>query len=256
VTVLKKIPIAVWLNIWLNNWLNVIAIAVWGLLLIKLWLFGQLYLLIHPNYVALTVTTGFALLVVSALETWQIINRKSLNNFRHTNFLPTHWSAGLLLVTAVLGLLISPRPFASETAIHRGVTDSLTATRALPKSFRASNRPEERSLIEWIRTLNVYPEPDAYVGQKVKVQGFTIHPRDLPDQMFLIARFVITCCAADVYPISLPVKLTQSRSAYPPDRWLEIEGTMITETINGKRQLTIQPQTLTPIAEPKNPYDT
>jgi len=252
----RQNQLQIWFGDWLDRWLNVSAIAAWGLLLIKLWLFGQLYLLVHPNYIGLTVAAGMGLLIVSGLEIWQIWQRPPERNVRHTNLLPSHWSAGLLLATAILGLGLTPRPFASETAIHRGVTDSLGATRALPKSFRASNRSEERSLIEWIRTLNVYPEPDAYVGQKVKVQGFTIHSPDLPDQMFLIARFVITCCAADVYPVSLPVKLTQSRKAYPPDQWLEIAGTMITETINGKRQLTIRPKTLHPIPEPKNPYDT
>jgi uncharacterized repeat protein (TIGR03943 family) len=163
------------------------------------------------------------------------------------------------LGAAIIGLVITPKPFASDTAIHRGVGDNLGAIRSVPQSFRASNRPEERSLIEWVRTLNVYPEPDAYTGQKVKIIGFAVHPQDVPEQVMLISRFIITCCAADVYPISLPVKLDpklgQSRSNYPADRWFEIAGTMITETINGKRQLTIQPVTITAIAEPKNPYD-
>ncbi len=240
-------------------WLGIIAIAAWGILLIKLWLFGQLYLLIHPNYIPLTVGAGILLLAISGFKTWELIKRerfsKKSNNLKHTNLFPSRLSSGLLLATAIVGLVITPRPFASDTAIHRGVNENLGAIRSVPKSFRASNRPEERSLIEWIRTLNIYPEPDAYTGQKVKVTGFAIHPQDLSDQLMLISRFIITCCAADVYPVSLPVKLSQSRSNYPADRWFEITGTMTTETIKGKRQLTIQPMTISAIAEPKNPYD-
>ncbi len=244
----------------ISPWLEVIAIGAWGLMLIKLWLFGQLYLLIHPNYVWMTILTGVSLLIVSGLEAVRIARRRSYSNLdlanaQHTTLLNPSFSTSLLLITAILGMIISPRAFASDTAIHRGVTDSLTGGRSAPQSFRASNRPEERSLLEWVRTLNVYPEPDAYTGQKVKVQGFVIHPKDLPDQFFLISRFVITCCAADVYPISLPVKLDQSRAAYPPDKWFQIEGKMITEDINSKRQLVIQASTLSPIPEPKNPYD-
>ena len=66
---------------------------------------------------------------------------------------------------------------------------------------------------------------------------------------------MITCCAADVYPVSLPIKITESRSKYPPDRWLQIEGQADVETTNGKRQVVIVASNITAIAEPKNPYD-
>lgn len=243
--------------------LGILAIAAWGVLIIKLWVFGQLYLLIHPNYIPFTVMAGFLLLLISGGKAWQLIQSQKASsktgNLQHSNLFPSKLSSGLLLGAAIIGLVITPKPFASDTAIHRGVGDNLGAIRSVPQSFRASNRPEERSLIEWVRTLNVYPEPDAYTGQKVKITGFAVHPKDIPDQVMLITRFIITCCAADVYPVSLPVKLDpklgQSRSNYPADQWFEIAGTMITETINGRRQLTIQPVTITAIATPKNPYD-
>jgi uncharacterized repeat protein (TIGR03943 family) len=238
---------------------GILAIAAWGILLIKFWVFGQLYLLVHPNYIPLTVMAGFLLLVISGGKAWQLIRSPKVNKLQHSNLFPSKLSSGLLLGAAIIGLVITPKPFASDTAIHRGVDDNLGAIRSVPQSFRATNRPEERSLIEWVRTLNVYPEPDAYTGQKVKITGFAVYPKDIPDQVMLITRFIITCCAADVYPVSLPVKLDpklgQSKSSYPADQWFEIAGTMITETINGRRQLTIQPATITAIATPKNPYD-
>ncbi len=71
----------------------------------------------------------------------------------------------------------------------------------------------------------------------------------------LISRFIITCCAADAYPVSLPVKLSQNRDAYKPDTWLEIEGQMTTETLVDKRQLVIEAKSLKEIPGFKNPYD-
>ncbi|NJO66452.1 MAG: TIGR03943 family protein, partial [Leptolyngbyaceae cyanobacterium RM1_405_57] len=68
-------------------------------------------------------------------------------------------------------------------------------------------------------------------------------------------RFVITCCAADTYPVGLPVKIEGSRSTYPPDTWLRVKGSMITETLDGQRQLTIQASQLEEIEEPENPYE-
>ena len=155
----------------------------------------------------------------------------------------------------MLGLAIEPQVFSSQTALDRGITDFVSLTRSQPQSFRSNSRPEDRSIIDWVRTLNVYPEPDAYSGQKVKVQGFVIHPPNYSEEYIIISRFILTCCAADAYPVGLPVKLSQNRSAYPPDTWLEIEGQMITTDLGNKRQLTIEAQTITNIPKPKNPYD-
>jgi uncharacterized repeat protein (TIGR03943 family) len=242
--------------------LDILALATWGVLMLKYWLSGQLSLLIHPNYFWLVIATGFALLLLAGTRAFQLVSlqrkRASGKAFapmvQHISLLPPGWSSALLLTTAILGLLITPKVFTSQTALQRGVTESITMTRSQPQAFRSVTKAEDRSLIDWVRTLNVYPEPDAYAGQPVKVQGFVVHPPDLPSQYLLISRFVITCCAADAYPVGLPVKLKEKREVYRPDTWLEIEGQMITETLKGKRQLTIEATSLKKISPPANPY--
>ncbi len=232
--------------------------------MLKYWLNGQLALLIHPNYFGLVVVTGFALLTIAALRGFQLVAQVrqrasgrpvTMPVGQHISLFPPGWSSTLLLATAILGLMVTPKVFASQTAIQRGVMESVSMTRSQPQAFRGSSKPEERSLIDWVRTLNVYPEPDAYTGQAVKVQGFVVHPPNFPPQYLLISRFVITCCAADAYPVGLPVKLTTNHNAYPVDTWLEVEGKMVTETLEGKRQLTIEAkEPLKKIPKPAKPY--
>ena len=250
---------------WLQSLLDILAIAAWGVLLIKYWLTGKINVLLHPDYVWLAYSAGFFLLGLAALKLLQLplqrLNRRQ-NRSRpapvpqHFSLLPPGWGSAILLVVALFGLQFTPQPFASDVALNRGVTDSLTLTRSQPQAFRTATRPEERSLVEWIRTLNVYPEPDAYTGQKAKVDGFVIHSNEAPHNYLVLSRFVITCCAADVYPVGLPVKLPSGdRSDYAPDTWLQVEGEMITETLNNKRQLVIQAKSLKEIPEPETPYD-
>jgi uncharacterized repeat protein (TIGR03943 family) len=238
-------------------WLESCAITAWGITLLKLWLAGQLYLLIHPNYIPLTIIAGCGLTIVGIAEAWRVSKRRQgyTNNQQHVTLIKPSLSSSLLLIVAIVALFINPRPFTSEKAIHRGVTDNIADARTIPQSFRASNRPEERTLVEWVRTISAYPEPDAYKGQKVKLTGFVVHAPDQPDNMFLITRFVITCCAADVYPVSLPVKIAESRANYPPDKWLQVEGQTDVDINDGKRQVVIVASNITAIAEPKNPYD-
>ncbi|MDE5103881.1 MAG: TIGR03943 family protein [Trichodesmium sp. St19_bin2] len=253
-----------------ESWLDAGAIFTWGFLLINYWLTGKLYILIHPRYFGLTIAAGIGLLILGGwklLQLWNINKnhqrsrqskeKVSLIKNEHINFFAPGWSSFLLLVSALLALTITPQVFGSQTALQRGLTESLPVTRTQPQKFRSTIKPEERSLIEWIRTLNVYPEPDAYNGQKVEVSGFVIYPRGLSEQYMWISRFILTCCAADAYPVGLPVKLpaSKSRSEYPQDGWFKVEGIMITDEFNGKRKLTILPTEIESIPKPKNPYD-
>jgi uncharacterized repeat protein (TIGR03943 family) len=239
-------------------WLDVLAITAWGILMFKYRFTGKLNLLIHPDFFWLVMLGAIVLLTIAVfkgLKLWKQNRRyEAPTNQQHINIFPPGWSSALLLTTAILGFIITPRVFASQTALERGVSEILGATRAQPQAFQASMRPEDRTLIDWIRTLNVYPEPDDHTGKKVKVEGFVIHPPELDQDHLVLARFIITCCAADAYPVGLPVQLPDTRDNYPPDTWLQVEGQMITETIANKRQLTIKAKSLQEIPQPKNPY--
>ncbi|MBV9387401.1 MAG: TIGR03943 family protein [Chroococcidiopsidaceae cyanobacterium CP_BM_ER_R8_30] len=237
-------------------WLDVLAIASWGILLLKYWLNGKLGLLIHPDYFWLVTLTALVMLTICGLQVRELRRRRSCaSRVAHLTLFPPGLSSSILLLTALLGLVFTPHIFTSQIALQRGVTDTVAMTRAQPQAFRSSRPPEERTLVDWVRMLNVYPEPDEYTGQKVNVQGFVIHPPELPPNLLMLSRFVITCCAADAYPVGLPVKLDQTSKAYPSDSWLEVQGQMITENLAGKRQLTIQASSIRQITEPKNPYD-
>lgn len=225
------------------------ALLCWGILLVKLWVMNQLFILIHPNYMLLVQVTAVFLLVIGAIE----LGRSHLHTGGKGYW---HWGSAIFLLTAVVSLLINPQAFASDKAIHRGVEDfGNLSVRSAPASFRASNRPENRSLLEWVRTIAVYPEPDAYVGQRARVKGFVVRSAELPSNVFLLTRFVITCCAADVYPVSLPVQVQGDQSLIQPDQWLEVEGTMFTLEYNQRRQLAINAQKITSIPQPENPYE-
>lgn len=239
-------------------WLDVLAITAWGFLLLKYWLSQELYLLIHPNYFALVVVAGIILIIIGIAKGIELFRqRKPPQEAQHMNLIPRRFGSFLLIVVAIIGFTIAPRVFASDKAIQRGVAEFGQAnSRLQPQSFRTATNPEDRSLVDWTRTLSVYPEPDAYTGQKVKVKGFIIHPPDLGNEYLFLARFVLTCCAADAYPVGLPVKLKQgqTRQEFKKDSWFEVEGEMATETLSGKRQLTIISNSMKKVDRPKNPY--
>lgn len=260
-------------NKFIYSGLESLSLLAWGSLLLKYFLSGQLKLLIHPNYFGLVLFASLVLLLIGGVKAWQLFEqwriRKPISpeqSVKHITLLPAGFSSSLLLLTAILGWLIAPMPLTSHIAVQRGVSEALFVnTRLQPQAFRATSNPEERSIIDWVRTLNAYPEPDAYAGQKVNVTGFVVHLPELPENYIFLSRFILTCCAVDAYPVGLPVRLSENRSLYPPDTWLSIKGEMFTdalavdpqqmkETLTSKRQLVINAQSVQKIPTPADPY--
>lgn len=252
----------------LAPWFDITALLLWGALLLKYAITGQLALLIHPNYFGLCVAAGIILLLLGLVKLLQQVRPQVSGgeSVQHITLLPQNVGSALLILVAIAGFLIPPTILSSQTAIQRGLTEELPLTRSQPESFRVGTSPEERTLLDWIRTLNVYPEPDAYTGDPVKVNGFVTHLPQLPDNYMMVSRFVLTCCAVDAYPVGLPVKLEGDRQEFAPDSWVEVTGEMITEDLqlntedesdNGlpQRQLVIQASAVEPIPTPRNPYD-
>ena len=251
----------------INRWLDVLALLAWSILLLKYVITSQIKLLIHPNYIGLVLVTSLVLFVLALVKGLQILrsNVDRENLPEHITLFAPSLSISLLLGVAVLGLLIPPKVLSSQAALQIGVTDTLPLTRFQPQSFRTSTKPEERSLLDWVRTLNAYPEPDAYTGQLANVKGFVIHLPEFPDNYILLARFVVTCCAVDAYPVGIPIQIEGSRANYPQDKWLIVQGTMKTATLptidsndeseKEKRQLVLVAKSIKEIPIPADPYD-
>ncbi|NJK54792.1 MAG: TIGR03943 family protein [Pleurocapsa sp. SU_5_0] len=220
----------------LFSWLDGLALLTWGSLLLKYTITGQYKLLIHPNYYGLVLASSIILLGLGIVKIKLTLAHTQQKNSEHIALFSPGFSSSLLICVAIAGLMIPPKILTSQSAMKTGVRD-IPLTRSQPQSFRTVTKPEERSLIEWIRTINAYPEPDAYKGQLANVSGFVLHLKELPDNYLMLSRFVITCCAVDAYPIGIPVKLETSRNTYPPDTWLQIQGAMIAETLPIKEQV-------------------
>lgn len=230
-------------------------VALWGILLLKYWLTGELRLLVHRRYFWIVISAGAFLSLIAGFKVAGFRRKRPTAKAQHFTYFPPNLSSGLLIFVATLGLITSPQVLNSQAAMQGGITDLSILTRTQRQAFYGSTRSKEKSLLDWAKTLAVYPEPSAYVGQKAKVLGFIVHPPNLPEQYFIITRFVIGHCALDAYPVGLLVQLTQNRQDYPPASWLEIEGQMITVDVKGQSQLAIDAKLLKPVPKPKDPYE-
>ena len=159
----------------------------------------------------------------------------------------------LLFAPILIGLLLPPKPLSVELALTRGVSFELEANRQQSIFDTFTTNPENRTLFDWIRVLTANPEPDTYLDQKVNLTGFLIYPKDYPDQVY-ISQFIISCCAADARPISLPVLNTELFQDYTEGDWISLLGSMQVYQSETERKAIVKAEKIQAISPPKNPY--
>lgn len=228
----------------MRRWLEPLALLGWGSLP---WYYAsqnRLTLLVRQEYVGLVLGAATVLLGLGLV----LAVRRGSGAGGHR--WGTGLGAALVIGVVVLGWVVSPRPLSAQTALMRGGGNLWQSGRLAPQRFQIVLDPSQRSLLDWVRTLQVYPDPQSYVDQPVQIEGFVIHPPQADPQTFWLARFVIGCCAADAYPVGLPVHWPRA-AELPKDSWQAVQGRM---GLSPDGNLWVQAETITPVAPPENPY--
>jgi len=212
----------------------------YGAFLIQAFVTGTLFFYIHPVYVVPTAATGGALLALAALGVRAPIAR------------PSPWAVALLAVPLALGVILPAQPLSPSAAARRGV-ESLSLGRGEPTSaFEVGARPETLTIKDWVKAFEADPEPSRHAGKTVRVTGFVHRDAGLPEGWFLVARFVVQCCAVDAQPVGLPVR--SSADLPEAGRWVTVEGAWDVVEQGGRRRGVIMATALTPTARPDQPY--
>lgn len=157
---------------------------------------------------------------------------------------------GWLLLLPVLGLLlISPPALGSFAAGQAGSVGPAAASDYPPLP---DGDPVEVSLLDYASRA-VFDSGKSLTGRNVKLTGF-ITPG--PDGKPMLARIVLTCCAADGRPIK--VGLTGVPLDAPPDAWVEVVGVYSSEVgtdpVNQAQVAYVEVKSWQEIDQPKQPY--
>lgn len=70
----------------------------------------------------------------------------------------------------------------------------------------------------------LWDDPERYAGRQVSITGFSYYRETWGDDLFVVARMLMWCCAADAYIVGLAV---ETSNAYPRPRdgqWIEVDG--------------------------------
>lgn len=119
----------------------------------------------------------------------------------------------------------------------------------------------EVTLLDFVS--QVVNDPANPFTEPVTLVGFVTEDPAI-DEGFVLARFVVSCCAADAQPMLVHISYDRYAGDVPPvDTWVEVTGEHVPappDTTPGERILTenvrVEATEVTVIDQPSNPYET
>ena len=215
---------------------------------------GQLGFYIHPRYhlfAAILSTIGIVFLVIDiVLQLKSGVFAYHRFKFHHVKF-----ASCLSVLILLAGYLLPPKPLSPSSVTQRenSITTSQTNYCNIPKPKEGETNV---SINRWRSAFNSCQKLSYFDNTSITITGFVSSGtlQNYGYDYFELARYVISCCAADSIPMKILVERTPVNS-YRDGTWLTIKGKLMQKIINGKAEYVITESTATAIPQPEDPYE-
>jgi uncharacterized repeat protein (TIGR03943 family) len=200
---------------------------------------GQMALYIHPRYELLVYGCALVLFLFGAVS-WS------------SPATPPKLSTIFLCIPVCIAVAFAPKPLGSAALVSQ-----LGSLNAVVPAAQQQHDPTtdtlQWNLYEWAVASSVDVTP--YAGSAAVIEGFVVQNSelDLPNDQFMLARYVLKCCTADAGGVGMRIvwaKSGQLRS----DQWVRVSGTITVESSEGVPRPLIVATSVVPIEQPARPY--
>ncbi|MDD2212254.1 MAG: TIGR03943 family protein [Clostridia bacterium] len=232
-----------------------------GTLLSNLIISGQYRQYVHPRFeIALIVACGFffILAVVQGVNTFSEHEENHPHHHCHahqTDFKHEVTVCVLLALPLIFSFCLPASNLGSDMV---GKKTSSPVRQGKAFVFAQTGQANEwNPVIEdntfLISMMILYAQPADYAGKEIEFSGFVYHQDNFPEGTFLLARYAITCCAADAQVTGLLCRFPESREI-PNDQWLRVKGKIVIESYQDCDIPIVDVSSLQSIQTPGNPY--
>jgi uncharacterized repeat protein (TIGR03943 family) len=242
---------------------------------------GRLGLYIHPRYFVFTtvmaVIGGLMVLAAFALVPLRDSERAGLGEHDRDHDGDTghgaaddhvharrRWPAVsaaaslALVVIAGIALVVLPPASLSTGSVN-------TADLSAGDAITASIDDESQRLVgadyadftvkDWAALLRQGVDEQFLSGAEADVVGFVIADEADPDNVFYLARYVVTCCAVDAQPVGIAVYSPGWQDDVEAGEWVQVAGGFVgNPSTTNTEPLLLEADSLMGIDEPSEPY--
>ncbi|MEV5720553.1 TIGR03943 family protein [Amycolatopsis mediterranei] len=162
-------------------------------------------------------------------------------------------SAWLLLVPVMAVFLVAPPALGADSVTRAEARVPASAATANAMAFPPLPAGDMVPLkVNEFVTRAGWDKAGTLNGRTISLTGFVVHTGGRT----LLARLVISCCAADAFPVT--VHLTGGQAdQFAADAWLRVNGTIVpgTATLANDYTADFTVSTIEPIPAPQDPYE-
>jgi uncharacterized repeat protein (TIGR03943 family) len=161
--------------------------------------------------------------------------------------------AWLLLVPVLAVFLVAPPALGADSVIRTESRVPASAAAANAAAFPPlpAGNVVPLSVNEFVSRAG-WDKAGTLDGRTVSLTGFVVHA----EGRTLLARLVISCCAADAFPVT--VRLTGPEAArYASDAWIQVTGQVVPHTATRANSYTpdFTAASVATVPAPKDPYE-
>lgn len=160
------------------------------------------------------------------------------------------WRKAMVIVPLILFVAFgSTKPLPTSTSESSKYVP-LPKTSALPQVMKPKGNTLDYDHIDWQISISDDTRAPLVDGKPFKLQGFII----TDGGSHKLARTIMAHCVACSLTAELDLVLPKGSKPPKDGQWVEAQGTVKVEKVNGTHALTLIAEKVTQIAEPQEPY--
>ncbi|MEV6825522.1 TIGR03943 family protein [Amycolatopsis sp. NPDC051102] len=230
---------------------NVLLILLGGAL-VKIAVNGDYLRYVKPAQQPWIIAGGAVMVLLGAVAIVRdlVAARASHDHDGHSHSARPAW---LLLVPVLAVFLVAPPALGADSVIRTEARVPASAAAANAAAFPPlpAGTVVPLSVNEFVSRAG-WDAAGTLNGRTVSLTGFVVHT----EGRTLLARLVISCCAADAFPVTVRLRGGEA-DHLASDAWIQVTGQVVPGTATKATSYTpdFTPASLTTVPTPKDPYE-
>lgn len=192
----------------------------------------EIMLYVHPRIIPFAIFGLISMFIIALFLLTDSFNNKK-KKFKFKNY--------IVFLTPLI-LVFFMETINANSAIQNNTTninensnnETSTQETTNKKALDIENNIIQINQRNFVFSLNeIIENPDKYDGKEIEITGFVYKDKNLKDNEFVIGRFMMVCCAADMQIVGIKCD-SNNLEPYENDTWIKVKGKLKKETYEGK----------------------
>jgi uncharacterized repeat protein (TIGR03943 family) len=250
----------------------------WGSVLCGLYFSGRIESFLVPTFQPFTAACGMALMLLAVLVLLAPADVESESGCAPgRSLLKSLLGATILIAPPLLALATSKDEFGATTVMNRNYVTNVAQLPAAQANIPADTLPGEdpatvrtepppapevnargdmkAEVIDLLYAAQLPEMRSTFEGKQVEVIGQLMPAKENNPKgdRYDVVRMFMTCCAADVQPIALPIQ-PSAKPSLPDMTWVKVSGKAAFPIVGGQRRPLIEGATIEKTQPPEDTF--